>query len=202
MSAQRGSIEAMIMAGLAILLVAALGVIFWQNFIHKPEETSSISSTSDITEDNKEIEEIKEEAAEEGVITGSLTYPSHGIPPSLTVHATNLITGEEFSTSEHLPGSQYKYGRGYKITAPAGTYHVYATVSDDAFRDQRAYHTNFIACEGSFSECQSIQNPEERIVVTVEANQDTSDVIIGDWYNLCLAPGGKQPTEKFDLPAC
>ena len=193
MTKQTGSAHIGIVIILVVALIGALGVIFWQNFTQK-DTTTDHNTTSTTDETKKDTIEL----AEDGAIVGSLTYPSEGIPADVQVTAVNLETNQEYTTLEHLSGSQYRYGTGYRIAVPAGDYYVYAS-GGEAFADQRAYYTNFVECGFAFGAC---ENSEERIVVTVEPGKDTKDIMAGDWYNTCVIPGGKQPTEKFDLPTC
>jgi len=203
MKKQQGSVHIILIGAVVAMLVAALGFIFWQNFIQKPDASennnSNISETTDITE--KATEAVKEETtlkpAEQGTIVGSLTYPSEGIPPTMEIHATNLATNKDFLTTEQLSGNNYTYGVGYKLSVPAGAYHVYGVLSDSP--DQRHYYINLVdKCDGQYDGC---MDAESKVVVTVEPGKETKDIMAG-WSMACLVPGAKQPTEKFDLPSC
>jgi len=88
------------------------------------------------------------------------------------VVARNLNDNKEYTTPEHLQGSQYQYGYGYKLAVPPGDYHVFSRVDD---RD--AYYTNYITC-GMSVECED----HSPIVVTVGAGQTVGDIMPGDWY--------------------
>jgi len=203
MKKQNGSAHVIIIAAMVVLLIGALGFIFWQNFIQKTDKTNS--SATNASETTKETPKKSAEAnndttpiAKEGTIVGSLTYPSEGVPPSVEVHATNIVTNEDFYTKDHLSGSQYKYGVGYKLTVPTGQYYVYAIKAAGA--EERAYYDNFAEC--GFANYDSCKDPEAKITVTVEPNKETKDILVGDWYYPCIISGGKQPSEKFDLPTC
>lgn len=193
MKKQTGSGHVIIIAAVAVALIGALGFVFWQNYMKVNDSTdqSTVSRSESTEEDAIEL-------AEDGAIVGSLTYPSEGIPEGVQVTAVNLETNQEYTTLEHLEGSQYRYGIGYRIVVPAGDYHVYA-VNMQGAADQRAYYNNFVECGFTAEGC---ANSEERITVTVEPGKDTKDIMAGDWYNPCVIPGGSQPTEKFDLPTC
>lgn len=202
MKKQSGSAHVIIVVALVVLLIGALGFIFWQNFIQKSDKTNdSATNTSKTSETPKKSSEAANDTtpiAKEGTIVGSLTYPSEGIPPSVEVHATNIATNEDFYTKDHLSGSLYKYGVGYKLSVPVGQYYVYAIKAAGA--EERAYYDNFAEC--GFANYDTCKNPEEKITVTVESNKETKDILVGDWYYPCLISGGKQPTEKFNLPTC
>lgn len=202
MKRQSGSAHIILITVLVAALIGALGFIFWQNFVQKSDSAKNNSATTSDTakKDEKSTEPTTDtdQIAGKGTIVGSLTYPSEGIPPSVTVYATNIKTNEEFSTGEHLSGSQYKYGVGYKIEVPAGDYYVYAVKAPGS--DQRAYYDNFAEC--GFANYDTCKDAEKKIVVSVQPDQNTKDILVGDWYNPCLIESGKQPTEKFKLPTC
>lgn len=182
---QKGSAQVIVIGVLVIALVAALGLIFWQNVTQK---NNSDTPTSETTKNTSE----QLPASEKGTIVGSLTYPSESIPSSVEVHATNITTGEDFITTEHLSGSQYRYGIGYSLSVPAGNYYIYALNS--AMPGERAYYTNFVECNFNQAGC---DDPTKKITVTVESGKTTKDIMAGDWYNLCSASGATD-----SLPAC
>lgn len=157
---------------LVIVIIGLLGYIFWQNFIVNNPEPVATNETSQRVEDAREQEAVEQT----GTITGSLTYPSESIPPSIEIHAVNLETGKEYTTKEHLKGSQYQYGTGYRIEVPTGRYHVYGTMED--WPGMKAYYNQKIVC-GIKVECEDTT----KIEVVVEANKDTIDATVGDWWS-------------------
>lgn len=202
MTRQRGSTEAIIISILTVALIAALGFVFWQNFLQKDDGSNQNmhNASSSVDAENEQSDTIpdnEQEISETGSIVGSLTYPSHGIPPTLEVHAINLATSQVYSTKERLQGDHYRYHVGYKLDVPAGEYHVYSTHQETP--DQRHYYNRLVdACNSISAGC---DDPTAKIVVTVEPGKETKDIMAG-WSMPCVVPGGTQPTEKFDLPTC
>jgi hypothetical protein len=119
-----------------------------------------------------------------GTLTGSLSYPSEGIPKSMKVCALNLTTSQEYCTSEQIKGGkdEFLYGIGYKLEVPPGEYHVYAFLTGQP--EVKAYYSEFVTC-GLKYDCPSHQP----IKVTVKGGQITKKVDPGDWY----APPENQP---------
>lgn len=112
-----------------------------------------------------------------GVITGSLSYPSEGIPEGLKICALNLVSKQEYCTDKQLKGApeEFTYGYGYKLEVPPGDYNVYAFLpSQPSFK---AYYSDFVTC-GLKYDCPS-HNP---IKVTVKAGKVSYQVDPGDWY--------------------
>lgn len=168
---QVGSTHVVLIIVLVIALIGALGFIFWQNVLIDKSEPVSTSEKRQSTKENK-----KDEAVEQtGTIVGSLTYPSDFIPSDLEVHAVNLDTGKEYTTKDHLKGSQYQYGTGYSIKVPVGRYNVYGTTERQP--GVKAYYNKVIVC-GVKVECKDTT----KIEVDVEANMDTIDATVGDWW--------------------
>lgn len=119
-----------------------------------------------------------------GIITGSLSYPSEGIPESMKVCALNLTSAQEYCTSEQIKGKkdEFLYGLGYKLEVPLGEYHVYAFLSGQP--EVKAYYSEFVTC-GLKYDCPSHQP----IKVTVKGGKITDKIDPGDWY----APPENQP---------
>ena len=160
---------------LVVVIIGLLGYIFWQNFIVKNSEPVAVDDTSQRVEDTAQ----QNVAEQTGTIVGSLTYPSEAIPPSIEIHAVNIETGKEYTTKEHLKESQYRYGTGYRIEVPTGHYNVYGTI--ESWPGMKAYYNQRIAC-GLKAECEDAT----KIELVVEANKDTIDATVGDWW------GGEQ----------
>jgi len=109
-----------------------------------------------------------------GNISGSLSYPSEGIPDNLKVCAENADTKETLCTSEHLESVQFDYGKGYNIEVSPGSYTVYAQIPGDTYK---AYYSDFVSC-GLTADCPS----HEPIVVKVEAGKAQLGINPQDWY--------------------
>lgn len=111
-----------------------------------------------------------------GQIEGSLSYPSQGIPPELTVCAVSISEQTEFCTENHLSDPRFEpNGIGYTLKVPIGEYHVYAFLPDQP--DNKAYYSQFVTC-GLNVNCPS----HDPIAVTVIPEQTTSAVNPHDWY--------------------
>jgi hypothetical protein len=172
-SLQKGSTQVVIIVILIAALLGALGFILWQNVIANKQDTVSNTETNNGSNENTNEEVV----VETGTIVGSLTYPSEAIPSDMEIHAVNLDTGKEYTTSEHLKGSQYQYGIGYRIEVPVGRYHVYGTLPE--FAATKAYYNQVIVC-GIKVEC----TDTTAIEVVVVANKDTADATVGDWWTV------------------
>lgn len=141
-----------------------------------------LSKTSELpTTDAQEMQE--KYSVYHGTITGSLGYPSDFIPP-LEVCAENTKTKEEFCTYENIEGSEFLYSVGYVIKVPAGTYNVYAQLTDpktmgsDFDEDFEAYYSKFVTCGMDIS-CKS----HKKIDVEVIGGEVSSNVDPLDWYD-------------------
>jgi hypothetical protein len=172
-SRQKGSAQAAIIIVLIAALLGALGFILWQNVIANKQDTISNTEPNNTSNENAN----EEVTVETGTIVGSLTYPAEAIPTDMEVHAVNLDTGKEYTTNEHLEGSQYQYGIGYRIEVPVGRYNVYGTTA--ALSGTKAYYNQVIVC-GIKVEC----TDTTKVEVVVEANKDTADATVGDWWTI------------------
>src|SRR4030042_3802184 len=89
------------------------------------------------------------QADEKGIIEGSLSYPSEGIP-EMKICAENITNKKLACTTDRIQNKKYTYGTGYKLEVPAGTYRVYASLLDaqkigaNAFENYRAYYSEFV----------------------------------------------------------
>lgn len=76
---------------LGLGLAVAVGFIVWQNFIYDaPKEKDVITKT-----ETKEKIVAKEDTIPTGEVTGSVIYPSHGLPPDYRVCAMDAKTKAE-----------------------------------------------------------------------------------------------------------
>lgn len=118
----------------------------------------------------------KETETGEGFIQGGLSYPSDYIPPDMKVCAKNLKTLKSYCTDKHIyDKNKYKYGVGYKLKVPVGSYYVSATTK--ALEGKPAYYTEFVTC-GLNINCQS----HKKIKVEVKSGKTVNDVNPWDWY--------------------
>lgn len=176
MKNQKGFAHAFLVIGLVVALAGALGFIFWQNFIHKEPvaKNDSVVATKKVDSDKKDTSDTP--VVKEGTISGSLTYPSEGIPEDLVVYALNLDTNKEYYTKEHITDAHYQYGTGYKVSVPEGRYYVYGIVASSP--QSKAYYDEFVRC-GMNVNC----SDTSKVEVKVEADKETTNVMVGDWYN-------------------
>ncbi len=170
----------MIKTLLTILITAAcvLGLVWFgfylANTVKTPAITPSAPSTVN-TSTNTIIVTPSPETLTQGTITGSLMYPSEGIPTELTVCAIHLQTNDLVCSNEHLKNPKYTNGTGYALEVLPGTYHVYAYLPSNP--STKAYYSEFVTC-GLKAECPS----HAPITVTVKANQAVETVDPADWY--------------------
>lgn len=184
-----------VLASIFFLIISILGGIWAYYAFFKNDEGKAIKNKAeevmdeiDSQEDNASDEEDFEgdknfdyadyvpDLETNGTISGSLSFPSEGIPSTLRICAENASTSEESCTDEHLEGDDYMFGYGYELEVPAGSYYVYSY--DTANPDYYAYYTEFVTC-GSEYGCPS----HAHILVEVEAGEIVSDVDPTDWYD-------------------
>lgn len=111
-----------------------------------------------------------------GSITGSISYPSEGIPNELDVCAYDINGMETECTSDRLNGDEFTYGVGYQMELLPGEYHVYAILNGGS--GYKAYYSEAVLC-GLGVDCTN-HNP---IVVTVTPNDLIKDIDPADWYD-------------------
>ncbi len=123
-----------------------------------------------------------EDAAGTGVIAGDLSYPSDTIPADLSVCAERIDTKEVFCTARQVKSKGKRLG--YRLSVPAGVYHVYATFppgkgAGTSFDNgYRAYYSEHTLC-GHDASCPS----HAPVAVAVEAGGTSGDISPSDWYD-------------------
>ncbi|KKS31192.1 hypothetical protein A2380_03295 [candidate division WWE3 bacterium RIFOXYB1_FULL_43_24] len=136
-----------------------------------------------VPEEQTQVNVVEEETVTEvgeGVITGSLGYPSEFIPETMEVCAVSVVTPDTYCSDEHIKDSIYTNGVGYRITVPAGEYYVYAHVPnqpDQTGQTYKAYYSEFVEC-GMDVSCSS----HEPVKVSVGQGQITDKIDPQDWY--------------------
>ena len=121
--------------------------------------------------------------AQWGTITGSLGYPSEGIPP-MGVCAETVDQKELYCTYSLLSGSEYTYGQGYALQVPPGTYRVFAHLVTDTnakigyTNEARAYYSHYVLCGMSIG-CADHQP----VAVAVKASEQVKKIDPIDWIN-------------------
>jgi hypothetical protein len=112
-------------------------------------------------------------AVPKGYISGSLGYPSEGIPADMKVCADNIELAETFCTYDKITSSQFTYGLGYKLAVKPGSYNVYAVVGATT-----GLYSEFVPC-GLSVNCTS----HKSIQVDVNEGQTVKGIDPIDWYH-------------------
>lgn len=130
--------------------------------------------------------------AQNGKITGKLTYPSDYIPTTMAVcvYAADGSSADRYCSTDkasNLSRAGYAFRvnyrtASYQVQLPAGSYYLYATfpkgrapVAD--YENYKAYYNEFVRC-GMSVECKS----KRKIAVTVRGGRTTGGITLGDWY--------------------
>ncbi|KKS29712.1 MAG: hypothetical protein UV83_C0001G0325 [candidate division WWE3 bacterium GW2011_GWE2_43_18] len=153
---------------IAVFLSAIIFLLKDVKFKKAPQEQTSL-----------EITEIEKERGD-GVITGSLGYPSEFIPENMEVCAVEVQGQGAHCSNNHLKDKAFTYGVGYRLTLPAGEYYVYAYVPnqpDATGQIYKAYYSEFVTC-GMDVSCSN----HEPVKVTVRQGEVTANVDPQDWY--------------------
>jgi hypothetical protein len=116
---------------------------------------------------------------EVGIIEGSFSYPSEGIPNSISACAESLSTQKMHCHPGAIEDTKFTYGTGYVLPLPIGKYRVFATTAENPWdpKAARAYFSEFVTC-GLTAECKD----HTPIVVEVKTDQTVSNIDPGDWY--------------------
>jgi hypothetical protein len=110
-----------------------------------------------------------------GIITGSLSYPSEFMP-NLETCAVNIQTAESYCTYQMIQGPNFTYSYGYQIEIPPGSYQVYTKINDQ-YETYKSYYSKFITCGGEYT-C----TDHTPITVQVTAGETIRNIDPGDWY--------------------
>lgn len=150
----------------------------YDGIIDKIEEINTdqnFAEKDDLKEDSTGEDMV---SSNEGTIRGKIGYPSEVIP-SQRVCAESMDNGSLICTDE-IPGTldpDYE-GFSYELTLAAGTYRVYAEITDKEYSYNYAYYTEYVRC-GLEVGCSS----HEIIEVTVNDKDIINDIDPIDWYN-------------------
>ncbi|MEF8846849.1 MAG: Gmad2 immunoglobulin-like domain-containing protein [Candidatus Paceibacterota bacterium] len=144
-----------------IAVIAGIAVYRYKNVeqVSVPEDSSPVSTTT------------------KGLIQGSMSYPSEQIPEDVKVCAENVATGERYCTEERLQDEKYKYGVGYQLKLPVGSYFV-ESIREDTGSNYQAYYSEHVNCEPKI-ECDS----HKPLVVKVVAGEEKAGIDPIDWSN-------------------
>jgi hypothetical protein len=117
-----------------------------------------------------------------GSISGSISYPSSGIPTKTKIFAENTKTGKVYESIVTFsdPTKDMSATATYVASVPEGSYYVYGTIAD--FNDQngtlwKAYYNQFVIC-GMAASCKDVT----KVTVSVASAGKVENVTIGDWY--------------------
>jgi len=109
----------------------------------------------------------------ETTISGSLGYPSEEIPSGIKVCAQSINNDQEFCTQNYRQGEKYKK---YQLDVEPGSYIMTAIKKDNS--NFQGYYSSYVKC-GLKEECVS----HFPIIVTIEKNQQLTDIDIIDWLD-------------------
>ena len=112
------------------------------------------------------------EAQRLGTIEGSITFPSDFIPDGFTVVVEDVATGQEYRTDQVIYDSKYRFGVGFVIKVPPGSYYVYAV---EPAIDFKAYYDEFMQSDFEI-------DSYEKIVVPIAEGQHVDDLLVGNWW--------------------
>jgi hypothetical protein len=194
---QSGSAHIIIIIFLVLALAAALGWIFWQNFIQKDSNVKKPTNYTEciaaegsllqatypevcVTKDgdrfvnpNQKVQAPVEEESK-GLITGNASYPSEGLPEDEEVCAENIADKSKvYCINVGRSGAI-----GYELEVPVGKYYVYSKTK--LLSGYKAYYNEYVKC-GLKVTCPD-SGHDQYIPVEVKANETVSDVDPGDWY--------------------
>lgn len=173
--AKSGNVLIFVVVIIALIIVAAGGYFLGTKSLSLNKTDQVTQST--ITPEPTQTPTPTTTQQQTGIIEGSLSFPSEGIPQDLKVCAETLMGVQFECTSTHIKDSKYTYGEGYKLELPPGKYYVYAQVP--SFNsDYKAYYSEFVACGLSIN-CPS----HKPIEVEVSAGATLTGIDPHDWYN-------------------
>lgn len=164
-----------------IAIIGLLSYITYDQFVIKNESQPKFSPTLFTTQEPEASSDpvLQPTPAEEklGMIEGSISFPSEGIPDDLIVCAETIEGIQIKCTNERINDPKYTYRVGYKMELPVGKYYVYSQLPSRG-DNYKAYYNEFVTCGLSIN-CTSHKN----IVVEVKAGETTNYIDPHDWYN-------------------
>lgn len=120
---------------------------------------------------------------QKGIVTGSLGYPSEGIP-AMGICAQKITTKEIFCTYEIIEDIKFTYKKGYELQLNPGKYQIFAHLVTEKNKkvgysdEEKSYYSEFVTC-GLNYECPS----HKPITLEVKGGETTTEIDPIDWYN-------------------
>lgn len=198
---QSGFVHLAIIIILVLSMIGGLGYVGYINFVQNKSPKKVTNKTTVVAEkltapkdidapldNNKDtiaetaksdppiiiVDELPTNVAT-GIIEGPLTFPSDFIPTNMIVYATNIETDKNYSTSEHITNSRFKYGKGYRLEVPIGKYYIFTRLGP--LDGARSYYNQ---CMKDVFEDKSTCSGHDKIIVEVFENQTTTDIMAGN----------------------
>lgn len=188
---------------LVVALVAGVFIFRFPRYLPFSNEVSPTPETKSIypslsEENRKEIETIQKEQKQldkltkecvdlltkspikqvengdaTGTISGSLSYSAGGWPSGMMLCAIDINYKVRYCTKSYVENKNYKYGRGYEISLPTGSYYV-------AYLDSNNENTTPITVYGEITvggtDIYSHQEVLRPTVVKVGQGSDIRDI--------------------------
>lgn len=165
MSKRTGSAHVVVIIILVVALVAALGFIFWQNFVQKDsakttDTTADSSKQTDTTDDSDTVAT--------GTMTGKAVYPSEAYPDDFKVCALNSTTKKEIVCDATIIKGKYSFD------LTPGEYFIVAKTDV-----MEGYYDAYMKSGMKSDICEAKNIP---LAVTVTAGNTVNDIDAGDFY--------------------
>jgi hypothetical protein len=171
-----------VLVPLVILLIGGAALLAYLLGKQASQDTpASPPSESEPPVQEEEAEEPVEMIEMNGIIEGSLAFPSEFIPSNMHICAEDTSSKSTSCTNTHISDPKYTNNTGYQLEVPPGSYHVYAYFPNGEGgydKNYRAYYSVFVTC-GMSVDCPS----HDPITVTVSVGQTVSEIDPQDWYN-------------------
>jgi hypothetical protein len=111
-------------------------------------------------------------------VSGMMSYPASGIPPSIIVCAENVTSKAVYCTPDRINDfARFQTGVGYELKLQPGAYHVFSSATT-ALPPWRAYYSQFVTCGLDSRRCAD----HTPIVVDLQAGVTLNGIDPGDWY--------------------
>jgi hypothetical protein len=111
-----------------------------------------------------------------GKISGTLTYPSEGVPTDLMVCVEEITDNITLCSDGQKSDEIFTFSSSslnYSVELLDGTYYIYAL-----YDGKKAYYTEFVRCGMNYN-CKS----HKKIPITLKNGNAVSGITLGDWYD-------------------